>query len=142
MPHLTPPLELKQPYSKEACFLAIDPGQKRIGLAVGNRITLSATPLTSIHAQGKNRWDLLHPIIQEWKPEALVIGVPFYPDGAVHEGTQMAQNWAKYLRQRYLIPVIEVDERYSTTEALRWKTQDVDAASACVILEQFLRSLS
>ena len=70
-----------------------------------------------------------------------MIGVPYHPDGASHENTARALKFARQLRGRFGLPVFEVDERYSTTEALSGGASDADAASACIILEQFLRSL-
>ncbi len=52
-----------------------------------------------------------------------------------------AQRFARQLRERFGLPVFEVDERYSTTEALQDGARDADAGAACVILDQFLRSL-
>ncbi len=66
---------------------------------------------------------------------------PFHPDGASHDNTLRAQKFARQLRGRFGLQVFEVDERYSTTEALAGGAADADAASACIILEQFLRSL-
>ena len=80
--------------------------------------------------------------LAEWQPDALVIGVPYHPDGASHENTARALKFARQLRGRFGLPAFEVDERYSTTEALAGGASDADAASACIILEQFLRSLS
>jgi putative Holliday junction resolvase len=77
--------------------------------------------------------------IDTWQPQALVVGVPFHPDGAEHDNTRFARRFARELRQRFALPVFEVDERYSTTEALAQGAKDADAASACIILEQFLR---
>ena len=79
--------------------------------------------------------------VREWRPDALVVGVPFHPDGASHENTVRARKFARQLRARLKLPVFEVDERYSTTEALAAGANDPDAGAACVILEQFLRSL-
>ena len=79
--------------------------------------------------------------IAEWQPDALVVGVPFHPDGAAHENTRRAQRFARQLRGRFGLPVFEVDERYSTTEAHAQGARDADAAAAAIILEQFLRSL-
>ena len=79
--------------------------------------------------------------IAEWQPDALVVGVPYHPDGASHENTRRAQRFARQLHGRFRLPGYEVDERYSTTEALAGGARDADAASACIILEQFLRSL-
>ena len=69
-------------------------------------------------------------------------GVPRHPDGAEHENTRRALRFARQLRVRSGLPVYEVDERYSTTEALAAGARDADAAAAAIILEQFLRSLA
>ena len=128
------PLELQT-------FLALDFGLKRTGFAVGNRLLRSAQPQGTIEAQGDARFIKIAQQIKDWQPDALVIGVPFYPDGAEHENTRRARRFARQLRGRFGLPVFEVDERYSTTEALQMGAKDADAAAACIILEQFLRSI-
>ncbi len=125
----------------QASFLAFDFGLKRIGVAVGNRLTRSATPQPTIRAEGEARWAPIASRLAEWQPDALVVGVPFHPDGAEHENTVRARKFARQLRGRFNLPVYEVDERYSTTEAHAAGARDADAASAAIILEQFLRSL-
>ena len=122
-------------------FLAFDYGTKRTGVASGNRLLKHATPQATVKAEGDARWPLITARIKEWQPDALVVGVPFHPDGAEHENTQKARRFARQLHGRFGLPVYEVDERYSTTEALASGARDADAASACIILEQFLRSL-
>ena len=122
-------------------FLAIDLGLKRSGVAVGNRLLRSATPQATIRAEGDARFAQVAARLAEWQPDALVIRVPYHPDGASHENTARALKFARQLRGRFGLPVFEVDERYSTTEALAGGARDADAASACIILEQFLRSL-
>ncbi|WP_372826214.1 Holliday junction resolvase RuvX [Polaromonas sp.] len=123
-------------------FLAFDFGLKRTGVATGNRLTRTATPQGSITAEGDARFAAIALKISEWQPDALVVGIPFHPDGASHENTARALKFARQLRGRFGLQVFEVDERYSTTEALSRGAADADAASACIILEQFLRSLS
>lgn len=123
-------------------FLAFDFGLKRTGVASGNRLLASATPQATIKAEGDARFAQVEARIKEWQPDALVIGVPYHPDGAPHENTRRAQKFARQLRGRFNLQVFEVDERYSTTEALSSGARDADAASACIILEQFLRSLA
>ncbi len=110
-------------------------------MATGNRITRSATPQATINAEGDARFPLIAQRLKEWQPDALVVGVPYHPDGAAHENTARALKFARQLRGRHGLPVFEVDERYSTTEAHSLGAKDADAASACIILEQFLRSL-
>lgn len=122
-------------------FLAFDFGLKRTGVASGNRLLGTATPQATIKAEGDARFPQVEARIKEWQPDALVVGVPYHPDGAPHDNTRAAQRFARQLRGRFNLPVYEVDERYSTTEALASGARDADAASACIILEQFLRSL-
>jgi putative Holliday junction resolvase len=123
-------------------FLAFDFGLKRTGVAVGNRMLRTATPQATIRAEGNDaRLAAAEARIREWQPDALVVGVPFHPDGASHENTVRARKFARQLRGRSGKAVYEVDERYSTTEAEASGARDADAGAACVILEQFLRSL-
>ena len=122
-------------------FLAFDFGLKRTGVASGNVLTRTATPQQTISAEGDVRFTVIAARLKEWQPDALVVGVPFHPDGASHENTERARKFARQLRGRFGLQVFEVDERYSTTEALSAGARDADAASACIILEQFLRSL-
>ena len=123
-------------------FLAFDFGTKRTGVAVGNRLTRSAQPQATILAQGDARFEEVARRLRDWQPDALVVGVPFYPDGAAHENTLRAQKFARQLRGRFGLQVYEVDERYSTKEALGLGAKDADGAAACIILEQFLRDIA
>jgi len=120
-------------------FLAFDFGTRRVGVASGNTLTRTATPLRTVAAEGDARFAALGALIAEWQPDALVVGVPRHPDGAPHDNTARAQRFARQLHGRFRLPVHEVDERYSTTEAHALGATDVDAASAALILEQFLR---
>ena len=123
-------------------FLAFDFGSKRTGVAVGNRLLRTATAQPTIRAEGSDaRLAEAQARVKEWQPDALVVGVPFHPDGASHDNTARARKFARQLRGRCGMPVYEVDERYSTTEALAGGARDADAGAACVILDQFLRSL-
>lgn len=123
-------------------FIAFDFGMKRTGVAVGNRLMGTAQAQGSIHAQGDARFEHIAKRLKEWQPDAIVIGVPYHPDGAPHDNTARAKKFGRQLHGRFGLPVFEVDERYSTTEALALGARDADAASACIILEQFLRSLA
>jgi putative Holliday junction resolvase len=122
-------------------FMALDFGLKRTGFAVGNRILRTAQPQGTIAAEGKARFEKVAQQIKTWQPDALVVGVPFHPDGAAHDNTVRARKFARQLHGRFNLPVFEVDERYTTTEAHSMGARDADAAAACIILEQFLRSL-
>ena len=123
------------------CFLAFDFCNRRVGVAVGNSLLRQAQPLKTLATQGEARFDAIDALVREWQPAGLVVGVPFHPDGAEHENTRRARRFGRQLHGRFRLPVIEVDERYSTTEALAEGAVDVDAASAAVILDQHLRGL-
>ena len=120
-------------------FLALDFGTRRVGVATGNTLTQTATALCTLNLEGEARFDAIATLIGEWQPDALVVGVPWHPDGAAHDNTRRAQRFARQLRGRFRLPVHEVDERYSTVEARTSGASDLDAASAAIILEQFLQ---
>ena len=132
-------------------FVAFDYGMKRTGVAYATKLLGTARPLPTIQAEGKGRFTPIESCIKQWQPDALVVGVPYHPDGASHENTQRALKFGRQLRGRFGLQVFEVDERYSTTEAHAERSRggsgfasgakDADAASACIILEQFLRNL-
>ena len=128
--------------ARHASFLAFDFGVRRVGVAIGNSLTGQARPLTTVNAEGDARFAAIAALIAEWQPDALVVGVPFHPDGAAHENTERARRFARQLHGRFRLPVHEVDERYTTTEAQGDGARDLDAASAAIILEQHLRSLA
>ena len=119
-------------------FLAFDFGTKRIGVASGNSLTRSAAPLGTIAVEGEARFEAIGRLIAEWRPAALVVGVPFHPDGAGHINTGRARRFGRQLRSRFGLTVHEVDERYTTTEARAGGAVDLDAGAAAIILEQFL----
>lgn len=118
-------------------YLAFDYGLKRVGVATGNSLLRQAQPLRTIAAEGKARFEEIGKLIEEWRPNELVIGVPFHPDGAEHENTLRARKFGGQLRGRFHLPVHEVDERYSTTEAIADGARDLDAASAAILLQQY-----
>ena len=122
-------------------FLAFDFGTRRVGVASGNTVLGQASALTTIAATGAVRFERIGQLIAQWQPDALVVGVPFHPDGAPHDNTRLAQRFARQLQGRFGLPVHPVDERYSTTEALSTGAADVDAESAAVILHQYLQGL-
>jgi putative holliday junction resolvase len=122
-------------------FLAFDFGTRRVGVASGNTLLKSAAPLKTLAVEGDARFAAIGSLIREWQPDALVVGVPFHPDGAEHDNTRRARRFARQLHGRFGIPVHEVDERYTTTEALSDGAADADAAAAAIILNQYLQAL-
>ena len=123
-------------------YLTFDFGLKRIGVATGNSLLGRASPLKTVRAEGDARFAAIQALIAEWQPDALVVGVPFHPDGAPHDNTHRARRFARQLHGRFHLPVHEVDERYTTTEALAAGARDADAAAAAIILEQYFRETS
>lgn len=122
-------------------LLAFDYGLKRVGVACGNSQTRQAQPLLTIAAEGTQRFERIAQLVAQWQPAALVVGVPFHPDGAEHENTLRARKFARQLCGRFHLPVHEVDERYSTTEAIAHGARDLDAASAAILLQQYFDAL-
>ena len=124
--------------SQPLSFLAFDFGARRVGVATGNSLTRTATPLTTVAVEGEARLAAIGALIAEWRPAALVVGVPRHPDGAPHVNTERARRFGRDLQARFGLPVHEVDERYTTTDAKRAGAVDLDAAAAAIILEQHL----
>ncbi|USQ14188.1 Holliday junction resolvase RuvX [Legionella lytica] len=134
----------------DGVYLAFDFGYKRIGMAVGQRLTCSASPLATLRAQqGVPDWDAVEKVISQWNPQALIVGIPTCIDGSTLYTTAAARRFAKQLRKRFALPVHLVDERLSTVEARgqlfeqggyrKIKQTEVDSIAACVILEQWLQ---
>lgn len=122
-------------------YLAFDYGAKRVGVACGNSHLRQAQPLQTIAAEGAQRFKLIGKLVAQWQPAALVVGVPFHPDGAEHENTAKARKFGRQLCGRFHLPVHEVDERYSTTEAISRGARDLDAASAAILLQQYFDAM-
>lgn len=121
-------------------LMAFDYGVKRTGVAVGNTLLKQAQPLSTVQAEGDARFGLIAKLIEEWRPAALVVGVPRHPDGAPHDNTRRAERFARQLHGRFRLPVHEVDERYSTTEVLSAGAGgDTDARAAAVLLQQYFQ---
>ena len=125
----------------ERSFIAFDFGLKRVGVASGNTLLRQASGLQTIAAQGDARFAAIERLMADWRPDALVVGVPLHPDGAEHDNTRRARRFARQLHGRFGLPVHEVDERYTTTEALAGGAADADAAAAAIILTQYLQAL-
>ncbi|AOJ67915.1 MULTISPECIES: Holliday junction resolvase RuvX [Burkholderia] len=134
--------------ARDATLLAFDYGEKRIGVAVGNALTRTARALVIVpNLNREHRFKAVGELIAQWKPDALVVGLPLHPDGAPHEMTQRALRFGNQLNGRFNLPVSWVDERYSSVEAragLRARgagADRVDAEAARVILQQYLDEL-
>lgn len=134
----------------EGMFLGFDFGYKRIGVAVGQQITCRAQPLLTLEAKsGVPNWEEVQKLIKEWRPQALIVGLPTCIDDSEQYTTEAARVFAKQLAQRFDLAVHLVDERLSTVEARaqlfarggyrKIKQSQVDSFAACIILEQWLQ---
>jgi len=98
--------------------LALDFGTRRIGVAIGNTLIRVARPLTTIAGEANAaRLAAISALIDEWKPDLLVVGRPVHADGTEHEMTARAERFARQLQARFGLPVARVDERYSSVGA-------------------------
>ena len=135
--------------------LGFDYGTKRIGVAVGQSLTATATPLTTIsHVHGQPGWEPIARLIDEWQPDVLVVGMPLNMDGTEHAMTVAARNFAEQLRARYRLPVHLIDERLSSVEAehavasagrrvklhSKGAKEEIDKIAAQIILQSWLAS--
>jgi putative Holliday junction resolvase len=127
--------------STDLTLLCFDYGTRRTGVAVGNTLRRQAQPLTTLVAEGDAVFAKAEPLIREWQPAALVVGIPLHPDGAAHDHTRRAERFARRLGGRFGLPVHRVDERYSTTEALAAgaRGEAADAVAAAILLDQYFR---
>lgn len=135
-----------------SCALGFDVGSRLIGVAVGNALTCSARPLTTVAMRdGAPDWTQLDPLLREWQPQSLVVGLPLTLEGGEQRTTRVARRFAEQLRQRYSLPVALTDERHSSQEAARRfaagraaglrrrrHAASIDADAAAVILERWL----
>jgi putative Holliday junction resolvase len=140
---------MKPLIGREATLLAFDYGEKRIGVAIGNLLTREARALAVVHNRNREyRFEAVGKLIGEWKPDALIVGLPSHPDGTPHEMTRLAKRFGNQLNGRFNLPVNWVDERYSSVEAEAGLRESgasldmLDAEAARIILQQYLDGLS
>ncbi|NNF97468.1 MAG: Holliday junction resolvase RuvX [Halobacteria archaeon] len=128
-------------------LLGFDYGTKRIGVAVGQDITRTVTPLTTLYSQNdKPDWDAIGNLIAEWQPDRLVVGLPLHLDGSAQALTERVQRFGNQLKGRYNLPVEMVDERLTSHEAEtglatrggKIAKADIDALAAALILQSWL----
>jgi putative Holliday junction resolvase len=135
------------------CVLAFDYGTRRIGVAVGQSITATATPLAALPARdGIPDWTQVEQLLATWRPQRLLVGLPLNMDGSASALSQRAQKFANRLHGRSGLPVTTWDERLSSFEARglllgrggegtgEGRRRGVDSLSACLILEGWFAS--
>lgn len=132
--------------------LGFDFGLKRIGVAVGQTLTQTASPLPNLIAnEGIPHWPAIDKLIQTWKPHTLLVGIPLMMDGQKQDITLTAEQFIIQLQQHYSLPVYGVDERLSTIAAREkmfasggykaLKKGKIDSVAAVLIVESWLQTL-
>lgn len=129
-------------------LMAFDFGMKRIGVAVGQTVTCTATPIETVPAKaGEPQWHVIEKLIKKWQPNAFVIGIPLNMDGTDQPMSQHARHFANKLHERFHIPAHEMDERLTTKDARERLFQEggykalqdgqVDSIAAQLILQNW-----
>ena len=129
-------------------LLGFDFGTRRIGVAVGQMVTSTARPLTTLdNRDGGPDWQTITDLVETWWPVALVVGLPFHMDGSEHTITRLARRFGNRLAGRYRLPVHVVDEHLSSVTAQQQLATrqgghpdkgEVDRIAASVILQTWL----
>lgn len=132
-------------------LLGFDVGSRRIGVATGQTVTGSASPVATLQRVGdKPDWASISELVDRWRPDLLIVGMPLYADGTESESSRMAKAFAQALRERFGIPVVLQDERLTSTEARsqlkqqrqagrrRTRKTDTDKTAAAIIVLSWL----
>ena len=142
-----------QPRPVWRTVLAFDFGRARIGVAVGEALTGTARPLRTLATRNQRPdWDTIARLLEEWRPDGLVVGVPRHADDSANALTEAALRFARQLQGRFNRPVATIDERLSSWDAGQRRAdrgiksgrrQDaaLDATAAAVILETWFHHL-
>lgn len=126
--------------------MAFDYGSRRIGVAVGQTVSRTATPLTVLPVRdgGQPRWDAVQRLLEEWRPDQLVVGMPETADGSAPVLQEPIERFANQLRGRTALPVDFVTEHLSS-----WAAGDaglgpagLDAGAAAMILDTWFEQLA
>ena len=129
--------------------LGIDYGLKRIGIATGQTITGSASPVTTLEQiNGSPNWSEIEQLITQWKPQALIVGMPYYLDGTENDMTKIVEAFCLELEQRFALPVFKINEAltsYEAEEMLKINTKigkhnkhEIDKMAAAIIVQNWL----
>ncbi len=133
-------------------LLALDYGQKRIGIAVGTALTGTSHPVVTVrNGPGGVDWDHLSELIRTWEPEALVLGLPLHEDGSAHALSEEVHRFGRQLEGRFRLIVHMVNEHLTSWDARRElveqrrrgrkrriRREQIDAGAAQRILQDFL----
>ena len=136
-------------------ILAFDFGKRRIGVAVGQSLTGTATPLNIVANGDKPDWDEISRLVNEWKPGLFVVGLPLSLDGEETTTSKLAREFGRQLTNRFGVDTQFQDERLTSVDAERQfaemraagsaRRKDsarLDAVAAKIILENWLNTAS
>ena len=134
-------------------YLAFDFGTRYIGVAVGQDVTRTARPLTTLKRQGKTiDWSAINQLITHWRPAAIIVGIPMHDAGPNQWITELAKAFSEQLALKTDCTIHTIDERLSTIEARQTLFEEggyrslekeaVDAMAAKVILETWLQQVA
>jgi len=129
--------------------MGFDYGLKRIGVATGQTITSTATPLTTIkQIDDASHWQQIRELVQQWKPDALLVGIPYMIDGSETEMSQHTKDFKQQLEENFELPTYLVDETLSSYQAEATLKQnmkisqhnkaEIDKMAAAVIVQSWL----
>ena len=135
-------------------LIGFDFGKQRTGVAIGNTITGVATPHCVIQSKNNQpNWDEITKLLKEWRPEQLIVGVPYHLDGKSSEMTETALRFSRQLEGRYHLPVSLINEQLSSREAeqrlkqsrqqgrnKKIKKEEIDKLAAAIILESWFQA--
>jgi len=126
-------------------ILAFDFGTQHIGVAVGQTITKTSSPLIVLNVahEGKEIWNTISRLIDEWKPDQLLVGKPLNMDGTPSDMMQKVDPFFKKLERISNIPCELVDERLTSFEAKQLMTVDlkndrIDDLAAKIFLDNWM----
>lgn len=133
-------------------LMGFDYGLKRTGVAIANTLTGIATPIKTLSCHdGQPDWTAVTQLIQEWKPERLIVGMPLHLDQSESPMTAASKKFAKRLQGRYALPVDTIQEQLSSREAEQRLKQarqqgrkkkvqkaEIDQLAAAIILENWI----
>ena len=138
--------------SRDDLLLVFDFGLARIGIATGNRLTGTATPVTTLHNAGRLPWKEIDALIAEWQPDRLIVGMPSEDDS--NPLVQRIRGFTASLNERYRLPTETIDESRTSVEAAdglrearasgarrrRVTRGTIDAHAACLIAIRWIQS--
>jgi len=132
-------------------ILGFDFGKKSIGVAIGQEVTGTASPLPSLAARdGIPDWSKIEAIYQEWQPQLVIVGLPLNMDGTNQDITHAARKFGNRLHNKFKKTVEFYDERLTTADAKtrlfelggykKLEKGKIDSVSACLIAEGWMET--